>query len=368
MRTIGIALALSVLWLSLGNAYAGPVRMGSWNMMRLGDGGEKSYPALALVVSQLDFVAIQEVMNQQGVDSLERAVEQRTGEPWTALCSSPAGSRSYKESYCFLTRDSAVKLEDGAVSFLDRKRVFMREPFSARFRSVSDGATFAAATVHIIYGKGPEDRVVELQELGSYWSWLEQIYPGEPIMLMGDFNMSPSHPAFAALRSRAVSLVNRGATTLSMSERRFVNLYDLLWTNPKARQSIDGLGVVNFPGMLGWSHAQARQYVSDHAPIAWGFGGARLSPQVQMAYTQAQGQRSIISAPAANSSVFAATDQQRAQPVAGSGVVHANRSSMIYHLATGCPSYDTISRKNLVVFSTEADAIRNQYRKAANCR
>lgn len=70
-------------------------------------------------------------MNDEGIQYLKLALEQRTREKWSSLCSSPVGSRSYKEQYCFLSRDSAVQYEDGAVSFLDRKHVFMREPYSA---------------------------------------------------------------------------------------------------------------------------------------------------------------------------------------------------------------------------------------------
>ncbi|WP_256930505.1 hypothetical protein [Pseudomonas aeruginosa] len=59
----------------------------SWNAMRLGQGGEKSFPALAEVAGKADLVAIQEVMNEEGLTKLEAELEKRTGEQWSTLVS-----------------------------------------------------------------------------------------------------------------------------------------------------------------------------------------------------------------------------------------------------------------------------------------
>ncbi|WP_418952669.1 endonuclease [Stutzerimonas xanthomarina] len=50
------------------------------------------------------------------------------------------------------------------------------------------------------------------------------------------------------------------------------------------------------------------------------------------------------------------------------GIVVGNRNSKIYHLPQNCPSYDKVSPKNRVRFSSEANAAEAGYRKAANCR
>lgn len=358
-----------------GVAAAADARVGTWNTMRLGNGDQKSYPALAAVAANVDVLAVQEVMNDEGIQYLKLALEQRTREKWSSLCSSPVGSRSYKEQYCFLSRDSAVQYEDGAVSFLDRKHVFMREPYSARFKSLSDGNTFALATVHIIYGKSAADRTPELKELGNYWEWLEQVYPGEPIMLMGDFNMPPSDPAFESLRARAIPMVTDGASTLSNTSGRFANLYDNVFANQSARSMMSGVGIVNYPAMLKVSHEDGRRAVSDHAPVFFQLGKARLGSAVQMAYPQgpAQLMHQVVNAPARNDSVFtplASTGFGALSTASNTqvGSVHGNKSSHIYHLSSGCPSYGMISEKNLVVFASEAEAITSNYRKAGNCK
>ncbi|OIQ26408.1 MAG: deoxyribonuclease I [Vibrio sp. MedPE-SWchi] len=49
-------------------------------------------------------------------------------------------------------------------------------------------------------------------------------------------------------------------------------------------------------------------------------------------------------------------------------VIHGNKRSKVYHLPTGCPSYNRMSDKNKVLFSTEQEAVDKGYRKAGNCR
>ncbi|WP_312593864.1 endonuclease [Stutzerimonas nitrititolerans] len=50
------------------------------------------------------------------------------------------------------------------------------------------------------------------------------------------------------------------------------------------------------------------------------------------------------------------------------GLIIGNRNSKVYHLSTGCPSYDKVSAKNKVPFRSEAEASAAGYRRAGNCR
>ncbi|MFK4136296.1 endonuclease [Pseudomonas luteola] len=54
-------------------------------------------------------------------------------------------------------------------------------------------------------------------------------------------------------------------------------------------------------------------------------------------------------------------------PVAG-GKIIGNKSSHIYHLPQGCPSYDNVSEKNQVAFSSESEAQAAGFKKAGNCK
>jgi len=50
------------------------------------------------------------------------------------------------------------------------------------------------------------------------------------------------------------------------------------------------------------------------------------------------------------------------------GAIIGNRSSQVYHLPEGCPSYLKVSAKNRVAFASESAARAQGYRKAGNCR
>ena len=48
--------------------------------------------------------------------------------------------------------------------------------------------------------------------------------------------------------------------------------------------------------------------------------------------------------------------------------VRGNRRSRVYHLPQGCPGYNQMSDHNIVLFSSEAEALEAGFRKAGNCR
>lgn len=58
-----------------------------------------------------------------------------------------------------------------------------------------------------------------------------------------------------------------------------------------------------------------------------------------------------------------------AQPVTQPGSeIRGNRRSNVYHLPQGCPSYNQMSERNIVSFTSEEDAVAAGFRKAGNCR
>lgn len=184
------------------------------------------------------------------------------------MASHAVGRSTYKEMYGFVWKDDAIAYEDGAVTYLDRKDTFEREPYSARFRSLTDNSYFVVATVHILYGKSQADRASEIVALSNYWSWLKDIYPGNnQIMLMGDFNTPPTSPAWDSLDSSAKPLVLNGASTLSSTDGKFANLYDNIFVGKGSTIKVNSVQVFNYPKYLGLTHTQGRSSVSDHAPI-----------------------------------------------------------------------------------------------------
>ena len=283
-RPFAILWLLLCLFFSPNALLASELRIASWNIQNLGWGQNKSYPALARVASQFDILAIQELMNVEAIETLRDRLSDKTGVEWQTLYSHRIGRSSYREKYAFLWRSDMVEYIDGAVVYLDNADLFAREPFSARFAARASGEDFVLATVHITYGRRVSDRTPEIQALAEYWRWLAEVYPETSTrrILLGDFNLRPSHPAWAALNELARPLIIEGATTLSSHDRRYANLYDNIWLPHDSELNIRHAGILEFPVLLTdtsgrhWSHEKARRHVSDHAPVYLLLGEARL--------------------------------------------------------------------------------------------
>lgn len=249
--------------------------IGSWNIKHLGWDNDKSMSQVAHIAQHVDFLAIQELMNPTALNELEQAVEAASGESWSSMASDDLGRSSYREHYGFLWRDSEIEYDSGAVVFLDSRDVFAREPYSAKFTALETGQQFTAATVHVTYGDSISDRLPEIEALADYWQWLEEVYPGTPRLLMGDYNMPPTHEVWAALRKLGASpAITDGATTLGTTNGNWSNLYDNIWHSE--RLDITDSGIIRYPELLPDDHSAARDAVSDHAPIWVTLGDADM--------------------------------------------------------------------------------------------
>ncbi|MFK8399870.1 endonuclease/exonuclease/phosphatase family protein [Pseudomonas sp. BGr12] len=328
----------------------------SWNTEHLSIRPTKDFQSISKIAKSADILAIQELMSEEALGHLADSLTRETKEHWSYLASHAVGRSSYKEMYGFVWRDSAVRYEDGAVVYLDKHDIFEREPFSARFHSLRDKSDFVVATVHVIYGKGQADRSTEIEALSDYWAWLADVYQGTPRMfLVGDFNTPPSSPAWNSLKQMATPLLTSGASTLSEKDGKFANLYDNIFVSNADPLRNSSAKVINYPKILGISHQQGRKTVSDHAPVIITADLTKPAKSQQIAARPA-------TAPAAKAEKAAKPDKPSSlDPIRG------NRKSLAYH-KPGCPSYDSISSKNLVEFPNEQAAISSNYHLAGNCR
>jgi len=332
------------------------VIVGTWNIQRLGHNNQKSFAKLAEVVSKVEFLAIQEVMTEDAVKNLETAVEKLTGTSWSSIQSHAIGRGSYKEHYAFLWRDDSVAYVDGAVTYLDRDDAFEREPFSARFRDLDDDQLFVAATVHILYGKSTSDRIPEINALAEYWTWLEDVYENTPnLFLMGDFNMPPSDPAWAAMKRFAKPLIASGASTLSSRDGQYVSLFDNIFVPRAGGPVVEAALVLDYPRLIGWNHKKSRKHLSDHAPVIAQVT-LRATPSSSASQQDVGDQFAVRQA-----------EPQAVANLAAVAPILGNKSSQIFH-RPDCPSYKAVSSKNRVEFSSENEAEAAGYRIAGNCR
>lgn len=251
------------------------VRVASWNIKHLGWNNDKAEDVVAAIASGFDLIAIQELMDSEALESMERNLESLTGESWSQMSSHKVGRGSYKEMYGFIWRDSEVKYLDGAVVYLDSKDVFIREPYSARFLDIDTQTSLAIATVHVLFGDSVGDRTPEINAFYSYWTWLQETYPEDVdrLMLAGDFNLPPSHQAWNPLKQVAKPLITRGKTTLSTTNGRYASLYDNIWVSKRSELDHKISGIFRLTDYMDsitgrtWTNDEIRSHVSDHVPV-----------------------------------------------------------------------------------------------------
>lgn len=243
--------------------------IGSWNVMRMGHGEKKDFAALASVASHFDVLSVQEVMTEEGFEELRARMTEITGVPWDGMISTEKGRYSYKEMYGFIWRTDRIVAAENAVSYLDPGDLFEREPFAATFTD-GDGLRFVLTSVHSIYGKTEDRRAAEAVALAEYYAWLQESFPGLPIFMAGDFNLKPSNDAWRAMKGLSRPAITSGASTLSSKNGKYANLYDNIWV--PLSENLHGVrvaesGIFAYPAHLRISHEQARETVSDHAPV-----------------------------------------------------------------------------------------------------
>lgn len=357
LKTLTLCLTLLV---GASQAYA-DIRIASWNIRNLGWDNGKDYAALAEVGRYFDLISVQEVMNQDGIDRFQAALEARTGVSWEQMCSHLIGRGSYREMYCFVWQPARVEWMGGAVVYTDDADLFAREPFSAVFQT-DFGFEFVATSVHSIYGNSVGVRQAEALALRDYHDWLSASFPGLPVFLMGDFNLAPTNPAWAPMGEVAYPLIQEGATTISTIDGRFANLYDNIWVNTEVSLPVSGYGRLEFPHLLlGITHEQARDRVSDHIPVY-----VELSAGAQARYERNDfdGARTAIRQGGAPQAAPRARAAQSGDAV--DAPVIGNANSGIYHLPH-CPSYSRVGANNRRAFETEAAAMAAGFRRAGNC-
>ncbi|MBK1726722.1 helix-hairpin-helix domain-containing protein [Halorhodospira neutriphila] len=304
-RTTTLTTALAGLLAS--TTATADLAVGSWNIQHLGWDNGKDLAAVAAVASRFDLLAVQELMDPAALGRLERRFEERTGEAWGSMASDALGASSYQEHYGFLWREAEATYVEGAVVYLDRRGAFARPPYSALFADTDTGQRYAAATVHITYGDSVSDRTPEIRALDEYWRWLDETYSDSTRLLMGDFNLELGNEAWRELDALAKPAVTRDGTTLSSTDGRYASLYDNIWYD-SSRLRPDGSGVLRFPELLDINHEEARDSVSDHAPVHLLLDGAQLR-DAAAATGRRDGRR------------------ERRQPAARSGCVNINRAS-----------------------------------------
>ena len=189
------------------------IRLGAWNIKKLGHGTRKNYPLVSQIIDDnFDVIAIIEVMQKQLAHPGYDALMQQLGSGWDGLITDKPRhdtSSGSSEFYAIVYRKNAVRPctgwttlqyypdNDGSEHGTGPDR-FSREPayacFEAGFDSGAVGVDFMLAAYHATWSDGNEDEIVdEVSNLDGVFTAMGQAKPGEAdLMIVGDFNLIPT--------------------------------------------------------------------------------------------------------------------------------------------------------------------------------
>jgi endonuclease/exonuclease/phosphatase family metal-dependent hydrolase len=187
--------------------------IGTWNIRTFGSltrewtAGSQDSPkrdlralrAICEIVSRLDVVAIQEVVgNLRALRDMMKCL----GKNWSFLMTDVTlGKGGHNERMAFVF-DRTRLMPSGLAcelvvppEWLDEfpedalRRQFARTPYAVSFRAGS--TTFILVTLHVMYGKGPADRVAELKGIARWMAdWARRTNRWHHNLLaLGDFNI-----------------------------------------------------------------------------------------------------------------------------------------------------------------------------------
>jgi|GEM_PF-537297 len=238
----------------------------SWNLNEMGKSkNAEEIQFMANMMRNFDVVAVQEVVvSSHGARALGKLVDElnRTGSRWDYSISEPttgAGS----ERYAYLWKTNKVKLASQPWLDFTLKDKVQREPFLARFVTADQfKRTFLCGNFHAVpKNKIPEKEVVMLEQIYAN-------YPGDRIIIMGDFNLPQSSGAFTGLKANGFrfSMLDQ-PTTLKRSIVKGEYLHEpydniLFERDDFVRKDAGLLDIVNELQDL-----RAARNISDHVPI-----------------------------------------------------------------------------------------------------
>lgn len=243
-----------------GQRRAETIRLGSWNLRRLGHGKKRLDLVAQLITSEFDAVALQEVMSPDGVNDLLALLP-----GWKAAISPRAvGTAGYAEYYAVLYDGDKLR---PSTSYLldDPADEFVREPFVVCLAArVID---FCVVSIHVVYGKTVGPRDAEIRALGRRADGLRAASKEKDWILVGDFNRPDGSKAWTDLAALGFVLAFRDRPT-TIGKKGYVNTYDHALADPTHTHELRQGSALDMIGILcaGVIESCIRD-VSDHAPI-----------------------------------------------------------------------------------------------------
>ncbi|WP_231723209.1 endonuclease/exonuclease/phosphatase family protein [Caviibacter abscessus] len=253
MKKIFIILLFSFI------TFSEKISIASFNIARLGE-SKKDYKALVKIIKKFDIIALEEVMNEDGIITLN----EKLGKEYDYILSKAVGSKKYKEHYAIIYKKSKVNEIKNIGVYNDKKDDFIREP--SAFYIKSNKFDFVLIPVHSIFGDDPKKRMIEASKYVEVYDYFLDKTNEEDIIILGDFNLPANDKAFLNLKKKnMVNIINPEKNKTTLSKKGLANSYDNMFLNlEKTKEFTNTFGVYDFTKN---NYEDIRKYVSDHLLI-----------------------------------------------------------------------------------------------------
>lgn len=242
------------------------IRIASFNIRVFSNNSrdDKELSYISDILQKYDLVAVQEIRDEEVLKRTIVILKNR-GKEYDYEISNKVG-RGVKERYAFIYRKDKVKVLEQGKLYEDKGDKFIREPYYATFKA--GNFDFTLITIHVLFGKSEDERRPEIKELATVYQKIQDADPNEQdVILLGDFNLSPTDEAFNLLKaiSTMIFLIKPPAKT-TISDR---SLFDNFWFQQKYVQEYTGkCGIDKFDEIIFNNDDKlAKRIVSDHRPI-----------------------------------------------------------------------------------------------------
>lgn len=262
---------------------ASTLRIGSWNLRKLGLETHKDLTTIARVIdTHFDLIALNEVMWTTDGEAVQ-ALEQQLGQGWALQITSTARPNlpyEHAEHYAVAYRLSSVApcVEQSDLRYVadndgsnqsDGPDLFLREPAVGCYRAAPTfgSGDFLLAVYHARWGDGTELQIAsEARHIDRALDTMQVSSPRERhLFLIGDLNLSS-----AALQglSKARDRTRGQGSTLNTRGDISDHLYDhlLAWGDTANRALLDDAAVIDVRAEAS-TPATYRAQISDHLPI-----------------------------------------------------------------------------------------------------
>ena len=236
----------------------------SMNVLHMGWGNSKDFAGLACVLSHFNITALNEVENEEAVQTLVTHLESLTSQNWGYHISDHAVGRAGSvEYYAFVWREDVVSFLEPVGFFDDPEDVIKREPYGANFQMGAFDFTLVA--FHQRCGKNLAVRRAEAGHFAEIIEFFQNANGDEnDVLIGGDFNLPGDDYAFTAVGWNGVTYSVDPEQATSIGADGLSNPFDNFFYQSQFTTEILGQGVLDFTK---GNHATLRRSVSDHIPV-----------------------------------------------------------------------------------------------------